>query len=111
MNEEQESGGFRRRIYWYVLTTAVVQFSLGVLIEITSGWREPISSPFLLLLANLGLLLLYPVITYTLLPIAIVVGTFIMFLMIVSIGEYRRILEMRIQSHPLEESRRSANHD
>ena len=110
MNESHESS-FRHRLYWYIVTTAVVQFSLGVLPEITSGRQEALSSPFLLLLANLGLLLLYPVITYTLLPIAIVVGTFVMFLMIVSIGEYRRRIEMRIQSNPLEESRRSANHD
>ena len=108
MNEEQESGGFRRRIYWYVVITAVVQFLFAILFAYSQGQT---ASLFLLLLANLGLLVMYPAINYTLLPIAVVIGTFVMFLMIVSIGEYRRILEMRIQSHPLEESRRSANHD
>ena len=106
MNGKSESSSFRHRIYWYVVITAVVQFSCGILGEITSHGRGPIAVLFYLLLYNFAYLLLG--ISYTLYPIAIIIGTFFMFLMI-AIGEFfHQIGTISVPPDPLEESRRSA---
>jgi len=110
MNGKPVSGSFRRRIYWYVVITAVVQFSCGILGEITSHMPGAIAVLFNLLLFNFALLLLS--ISSTLYPVAIIIGTLSMFLMIVAIGEfYHQIGTKSIPSDPLEEARRHASHE
>jgi hypothetical protein len=65
---------------------------------------------FNLLLFNFALLLLS--ISSTLYPVAIIIGTLSMFLMIVAIGEfYHQIGTKSIPSDPLEEARRHASHE
>jgi K+-sensing histidine kinase KdpD len=105
MNGKPESGSFRRRIYRYVLITAVIQFLLGILFAATAHSRGPISLLFLIPMANFAFLLLFQNgISYTMYPTAIIVGTFFMFLMIVAIGEIRNRIGKMIPSDPLEEA-------
>jgi hypothetical protein len=112
MNGKPESGNFRRRIYWYVVITAVVQFLLGILFEITSNWRGPIAVLYFIILVNFAYLLFGNGISYTLYPTAIIIGTFFMFLMIVALGEIYHQLGKSIPSDPLlEEARRHASHE
>jgi hypothetical protein len=110
MNERHESGGFRHGIYWYVLITAVVQSSCGILGEITSQLRGQIAVPYFIILFNFALLL--HSISPTLYPTAIIAGTFFTFLIILAIGEIHQIGKIiprkSIPPDPLEEARRHA---
>jgi len=90
MNERHESGSFRRRIYWYIVITAVIQFLLGIGFASTVNGRGPISLMFLIPMANFAYLLLMLFghgLSYTQYGTLIIAGTFFMFLMIVAIGE------------------------
>jgi hypothetical protein len=113
MNERHESDGFRRRICWYVVITAVVQFLAGILFEITSNWRGPIAVLYFIILVNFAYVLFGNGISYTLYPTAIIAGTFFMFLIILAIGEIHHqigkiIPSKSIPPDPLEEAMRSA---
>jgi hypothetical protein len=107
MNGKPESGSFRRRIYRYVVITAVIQFLLGIGFAGTAFSRGPISLLFLVPMANFAFLLLILFqngISYTQYPTLIIVGTFFMFLMVVAIGEIRNRIGRMIPSDPLEEA-------
>ena len=105
MNERHKSGGFRRRICWYVVIAAVVQLVLGILFWLSYHLRGPISLMFLVPMTNFAFVWLRQNgIELASLPTAILAGTFFMFLMIVAIGEtYHKIGNM-IQSDPHKES-------
>ena len=107
MNGKSESGSFRRRIYWYVVITAVVQFLLGIGFAVTAFARGPIVLLFLIPMANFAFLLLMLFqhsLSYTQYPTLIIAGTFFMFLMIVAIGEIRNRIGKMTPSDPLEEA-------
>jgi hypothetical protein len=114
MNEKHKSGGFRHRIYWYVLITAVIQFLLGIGFAVTAFARGPIALLFLIPMANFAYLLLILFqhgLSYTQYGTLIIVGTFFMFLMIVALGEIHHQIGKMIPSDPQEEARRHASHE
>jgi len=109
MNERHKSGGFRRRIFWYVVITAVIQLLLGIGFAATVNSRGPICLMFLIPMANFAYLLLILFghgLSYTQYGTLIIVGTFFMFLMIVAIGEFYHQIGKIIPSDPLEEARK-----
>lgn len=90
MNGKSESVSFRRRIFWYIVITAVIQFLLGIGFASTVNGRGPISLMFLIPMANFAYLLLMLYghgLSYTQYGTLIIAGTFFMFLMVVAIGE------------------------
>jgi len=114
MNGKPESGGFRRRIYWYVLITAVIQFLLGIGFAVTAFARGPIALLFLIPMANFAYLLLMLYghgLSYTQYGTLIIAGTFFMFLIVVALGELHHQIGKSIPSDPLEEARRHASHE
>jgi hypothetical protein len=114
MNERHKSGGFRRRIYWYAVITAIIQFLLGIGFALTAFARGPIALLFLIPMSNFAYLLLMVFqhgLSYTQYGTLIIAGTFSMFLMIVAIGELYHQIGKSIPSDPLEEARGHASHE
>jgi len=116
---ERESGGFRHRIITYVVITAVVQFTLGIMFAATVNSRGPICLMFLIPMANFAYLLLMLFghgLSYTQYGTLIIAGTFFMFLIILAIGEIlhqigKIIPSKSIPPDPLEEAMRHASHE
>ena len=103
MNERRKSDSFQYRIVTYVVITAVVQGFFGILFALTYNLRGPTALAFLVPIVNFAYLLL----SETMYPLAFIIGTFFMFLMILAVGEIlheiRKIMPS-IPPDPLEEA-------
>ena len=88
MNEKSKSDSFRHRVFRYLVITAVIQVVLFIMFLLTAplhGDGDPplLAGYFLLLLTNFALWSITDI-GY---PIAMIAGTFFMFLIVLALGE------------------------
>jgi len=88
MNEKPDSDRVWHRIARYAMITAAIQALLGAMVYSTMYGRGPIVLLFLIPLVNIAYpWLMQNAIRIQLWPVAIVIGTFFMFFVILAIGE------------------------